>query len=66
MNELDIEYLKMKLESQSQYVGGERERCKKRGEAEMYSRLDMLYLKLLSCLNEADSILELARNGKGA
>lgn len=64
MNEADIEYLRMKLESQSVYIEGERERSKKREDAAVYEHLSMLYLKLVGCLNEADSLLELMEERK--
>lgn len=64
MNELDIEYLKMKLESQSLYVGGERDRSMERGETATYSHLDMLFLKLQSCIDEANALLGLIKEGK--
>lgn len=64
MNELDIEYLKMKLESQSLYVGGERDRSMARGDTAAYPHLDMLYLKLLSCIDEANALMGLIEEGK--
>lgn len=56
MDSKDVAYLRAKIEAQAVYASGETLRAKEREDASLYQVLDMLQLKLASCLDTLDEI----------